>query len=192
VDPYGISKLESERLALAEGRAGGPEVTVLRFPLMYGPGVRANALRLLRLVDRGIPLPFGRVRNRRSFLYVGNAMAAVRAVLASPAAAGETFFVSDAVDLSTPDLVRLLAAALGRRPRLLPVPEGVFRLAGRAGDLVARVMPVPLTTPVIERLLGSLTVDPGRLRERTGFVPPFTPEQGWAVTAAWYRRQGGA
>ena len=191
LDAYGISKLESEQLALAHSRDGGPEVTVLRLPLVYGPGVQANALRLLELVDRGVPLPFGRVRNQRSLLYVGNAVAAVHAVIEAPVDAGDIFFVSDGVDLSTADLVRVIAAALGRPARLLPVPEWMLRLAGQGGDWLARLGTFPLTTSAIDRLLSSLTVDTSRLRDRTGFVPPFTPDQGWADTVEWYQRVRG-
>ena len=186
-DAYGVSKLEAERLALAMTSGSAVALSILRLPMVYGPGVRANALQLLRLVDRGLPLPFARIQNRRSFLYLGNAVAAICAVLASPAAAGQVFFLSDGVDLSTPELILLLAQALDRRARLVPLPPAWFRLAGRIGDVLARVVPFPLTSMAVERLTGSLTVDSSRLRRLTGFVPPFTPAQGWAATAAWYR-----
>jgi nucleoside-diphosphate-sugar epimerase len=153
--------------------------------------VRANLLRLLRAVDRGMPLPLGSVRNRRSLLYVGNAAAALLAVLDSPAAGAETFFVSDGPPVSTPELVRAMARALGRRPRLLPVPEWLFRAAGRAGDLLPDGVPFPLRTAAVERLLGSLAVDPGKLRRVTGVEPPYTLAEGLAATAEWYRRTYG-
>jgi UDP-glucose 4-epimerase len=111
----------------------------------------------------------------------------VEAVLASPAAAGETFFVSDGRSVSTPELVELIAAALGRRARLLPLPLRLLRLAARAGDVLARALPFPLTTAAVDRLTGSLEVDASRLTRVTGFVPPYTMEQGLAETAAWYR-----
>ena len=188
-DPYGVSKLEAEAVVREMADAAGVHAPILRFPLIYGPGVGANFLKLLRSVDRGIPLPFGRVRNRRSALYVGNAAAAVVAALESPAAARETFLVSDGDDHSTPELVRRIARALGRPARLVPVPPMLFAGAGRAGDLLSRVMPIPLTTAAVHRLLGSLAVDPARFFRFTGFVPPFTVEQGLAATAAWYRGQ---
>jgi nucleoside-diphosphate-sugar epimerase len=191
-DPYGVSKLEAERVVRELADAAGMHAPILRFPLVYGPGVRANFFRLLQLVDRGVPLPFGRVRNRRSAVYVENAAAAVAAALESLAAARETFLVSDGDDASTPELVRRIARALGRPARLVPVPPSLFAAGGRAGDLLARLVPFPLTSAAVHRLLGSLAVDSSRLARLTGFAPPFTVEQGLAATAAWYRGQAGS
>jgi nucleoside-diphosphate-sugar epimerase len=171
VDPYGISKLEAERLVLERGRAGGLAATVLRLPLGYGPGAKANILRLFDLVARGVPLPFGAVENRRSLLFTGNLVAAVDAVL-NAEVGGETLFVSDGADLSTPELVHLIARGLGVRPRLLGVPAFLFGL---------------LPSAVERRLVGSLAVDIGRLRRLTGYFPPYTPEEGIAQMARWYR-----
>jgi UDP-glucose 4-epimerase len=176
-DAYGTSKLAAEGLVLGAPATVG--ATVLRFPLVYGAGVRGNMLRLLRLVDRGVPLPFGAVRNRRSLLFTGNLAAACIAVLQSPATAGETLFVSDGRDLSTPELVRLIAAALGRPARLWSIPPAAFRAAARiagAGEL--------------DRLLGSLAVDSTRLAMLAGFHAPYTVEAGLRETAAWYRSAG--
>jgi UDP-glucose 4-epimerase len=123
VDPYGVSKLEGERVVRELAGEAGLHAPILRLPLAYGAGAKGNILRLFEAVDRGAPLPFALVRNRRSLLFAGNFVAAVDAVLTSPAAASETFFASDGDDLSTPDLIRLIGSALGRRPRLLPVPR---------------------------------------------------------------------
>lgn len=188
-DSYGRSKLEAERVALEAGRAAGLEVVILRLPLVYGPGAPANVGRLIGLVRRGIPLPFGRVENRRSMLYLGNLAEAVRSVLRTPALGGRTFFVSDGVDVSTPDLVRMIAAGLGRPARLLPVPVAGLRLAGRVGDFLNRLGSFPLTSAEVERLTGSLAVRIDALRRATGFVPPYPPEVAWRQTAAWYREQ---
>lgn len=192
VDPYGVSKLEAER-ALAEVAARhGMRAAALRLPLVYGPGVRANFLRLMQLVDRGVPLPLGGVRNLRSMAYVENVAAAVVAVLDADGASG-AFFVSDQDDVSTPALIRQVARALGRPARLVPVPPVLFRAAGRAGDVVARVAPFPLTTAAVDRLLGSLAVDSSRLTREAGYRPPFTLAEGLDRTAAWYRAsRGGA
>ena len=176
VDLYGMSKLEAERIVLECASAGGLEAVVLRLPLSYGPGARGNIATLFDLVARGIPLPFGAVRNRRSLLFTGNLVAAVDAVLAADLRC-ETFFVSDGADLSTPELVRLIARGLGVRPRLLPVPPAVFR---------------GLPRQIERRLAGSLAVDIGRLRRLTGFVPPFTPEEGLAAMARWFRARPAA
>jgi len=189
VDPYGVSKLEAERMVLARAEEAGMRATVLRFPLVYGPGVRANMLRLFDGVARGRPLPLGGVDNRRSVLYLGNAAAAVEAVLRSPAAAGETFFVADAEAVSTPELARRIGMAVGRPARLLPLPQALLRTIGRVGDVVARAVPFPLTTAAFDRLLGSLEVDASRLTRVTGFTPPYTLDQGLADTARWYRER---
>ena len=184
VDPYGVSKLEAERLVA--DYADRLHTTSLRLPLVYGPGMKGNMISLFRLVDRGLPLPLGGVRNRRSLAYVGNVAAAFEAALRAPAARGKVFFVSDGEDLSTPGLVRAIAAALGRPARLLPVPEWAFRAGGRVGDL-AGPLGFPLTTAAVGRLLGSLAVDISALRRACAFTPPFTVAQGLAETARWYR-----
>lgn len=184
VDPYGISKLEGERLVREAAAAAGMHAPILRLPLVYGTGVKGNMRSLFAAVRRGVPLPLGGVRNRRSLLYTGNLAAAVHAVLHAPAAARETFFVSDDHDLSTAELVREIARALGRPPRLVPVAPAIFRAAGAAGDLVARFVPFPLTRAAVDRLLGSLCVDVSRLRALTGYAPPFTPAQGLRQVAA--------
>lgn len=186
-DPYGVSKLEAERLVLERAAGTGTAATVLRLPLIYGPGVRANVLRLFDLVWRGMPLPFRGIDNRRTLLFSGNAAAAVEAVLGSPAAAGETFFVSDGRSVSTPMLVRMIAAALGKPARLVPLPLGLLRVSAKLGDVLARAIPFPLTSAAVARLTGSLEVDSSRLTRLTGFRPPYTMEQGLAETAAWYR-----
>jgi nucleoside-diphosphate-sugar epimerase len=175
VDPYGRSKLEAEQLlrTLAERRGTG--VTALRFPLVYGPRMKGNMLRLFALVARGIPLPFGAVRNQRSMLYVGNLVAAVKSVLEQPHDGFRAFFVSDRRDLSLPELIRLIGDALGRSARLLPVPPGLLR----------RLLPAAEA----ERLIGSLTVDASSLSRATGYRPPFTVEQGLAATADWFRAE---
>ena len=188
VDAYGVSKLEAE--VVAGGFAERIHVASARFPLVYGPGVKGNMLRLFQLVDRGIPLPLGAVRNRRSLLFVGNASAAIDALLTSTYPSGEVFLVSDGRDLSTPEVVEEIARALGRPPRLLPFPVGPARLAARVGDAIDRIAPFPLTSRALHRLLGSLYVDSSRLARFTGFEPPFTVQEGLAETARWYRGEG--
>ena len=120
-DPYGRSKADAERGLAALGATGRLEPMILRPPLVYGPGARGNFARLVALVARGVPLPLGAVRNRRSLIFVGNLVDAIVRSLDHPAAAGETFLVSDGEDLSTPDLVRRIARALGKPARLVPV-----------------------------------------------------------------------
>jgi nucleoside-diphosphate-sugar epimerase len=185
-DAYGRSKLEAEDVALQLGRTAGVEVVILRLPLVYGPGAPANVRRLLGLVARGVPLPLGGIRNRRSMLFVGNLAEAIRRLLETAGLGGRRFFVSDGVDVSTPDLVKLMGAGLGLPARLLPVTGPALRVAGRLGDLINRVLPFPLTSAEVERLAGSLAVRIDALREATGFTPPFAPDAAWRETAAWY------
>lgn len=185
VDPYGISKLEAEHLVRRNADAEGLHAPILRLPLVYGAGVRANFLQLMRLVDRGVPLPFGRIRNRRSLAFAGNVASAIVTALDSAAAARETLLLSDGEDVSTPQLVRAIAAALQRDARLVNIPDLVFRVAGRVGDMLSPVSPV--TSASVHRLTGSLAVDSSRFRELTGFRTPFTLAHGMRETAAWYR-----
>lgn len=188
VDPYGRSKLEAEGVVRELADGAGIHAPILRLPLVYGPGMKGNMLSLFRAVDRGWPLPFGAVKNRRSLAYAGNVVAAIEAVAESGAAARETFFVSDGHDLSTGELVTAIGAALGRPARLIPVPPALFSAAGHAGDILARVGPWPLTTAAVDRLLGSLLVDSSKLRSVAGFRPPFGVADGLRHTAEWFRR----
>lgn len=175
--PYGISKWEAEQALQVVARDTGLEVVVLRPPLVYGPGVRANFLDLLKAIDRGIPLPFGAIQNRRSLLFAGNLADAILAVARCPAAAGRTYLVSDGEDLSTPELVRRIAAALGRREKLLAVPPRWLKWGARLTG----------QTAVADRLLGSLTVDATPIRHELGWQFPYTLSQGLEKTAAWFR-----
>jgi nucleoside-diphosphate-sugar epimerase len=175
-DPYGVSKWEAEEALWQIARESGLEVVVVRSPLVYGPGVRANLLRLMRTVARGMPLPLASIRNRRSLVGLGNLVDALALCVRHPRARGNTFLVSDNDDVSTPELVRRVASALGRSPRLFPVPVPLLRLAGA---LVGK-------RGAVERLVGSLAVDSGRIRAQLGWRPPFSMAQGLQDTAEWY------
>lgn len=189
VDPYGISKLEAEDVVQRLASTERMRASILRLPLVYGPGVGANMLRLLDAVHRGTPLPLGGLRNRRSLVFVGNVLAAIEAVLRAESAGGQVFLVSDRQDVSTPELVRLVAAAMGRPARLIPVPEVMLRGIGWAGDLLGKVLPVPIDSEVVQRLTGSLALDTRKLVSVTGYRPPYTPEEGMSATARWYLEQ---
>jgi nucleoside-diphosphate-sugar epimerase len=186
VDPYGATKLEAEQVVREFSNRAGLHAPILRPPLVYGPGMRANALRLFHAIDRGLPLPLGGIQNRRSFLYVGNLTAALLATLTSDDG-NDTFFVSDAQDLSTSELATAVARALGRPSRLVRVPVSLLKAAGRIGDLLARVRPFPLNSAAVARLVGSLAVDSSKLSRQTGYSPPFAMTEGLRVTAEWYR-----
>jgi UDP-glucose 4-epimerase len=171
LDAYGRTKLEAERLVLGAGASSPMETVVLRFPLIYGPGMRGNMLSLFRLVSRKIPLPLASIRNRRSMLFVGNAAAALRDAALREARGPELLHVSDGDDVSTPELVRRIAAALGTPIRLFPFPAGVLRAVGGG---------------IGRRLVDSLELDIRTLRSVQPDYPRFTMAEGLAATAAWY------
>lgn len=173
-DAYAISKWEAEQGLQRIARETGLEVVILRPPLLYGPGVKANFLHLMKTVKKGWPLPLASIHNRRSLLYLGNFIDAIQLCVEHPAAAGQTFLLDDGKAVSTPDLVRAVAHAIGRPARLLPMPVGVLRLAG--GLLGKR--------EAVERLTGSLFVDSSAIRTRLGWTPPFSMAAGLAATVA--------
>lgn len=170
-DAYGVSKWEAEQALRVVSADTGLEVVVIRPPLVYGPGVKANFLQLMRSVARGMPLPLASIDNRRSLLALANLTDLLEVCAEHPAAAGHSFLASDGQDLSTPDLVRGLARAMGRPARLIPVPVPWLRLAGR---LVGR-------TPQIDRLIGSLQVNIGHTKEVLGWSPRLSVQQGLAL-----------
>lgn len=179
--PYTLSKLEAERrLSEISGRTG-IDIVVVRPPLVYGPNNPGNFLRLLRLIQRGIPLPLASVDNRRSMIYVGNLVDALIACAAHPAARGNTYLVSDGEDISTPELIDQLAKLMGRSARLWRVPPVLLRLAGTLTGKSADV----------DRLIGSLLVDSSRIRAELDWTPPFTVAEGLAQTARWFLDQRG-
>lgn len=186
-DPYGLSKLEAEKLLKESASDGGIAVTVLRPPLVYGPGMGGNMLRLFRLVSRGVPLPLGAVENSRSMLYVGNLTAAITCLLEGSARGFRRFFASDTVDLSTLDLLDLIGAAVDRPPRLVSVPVPLLKSSAALGDLFDRVVRFPFTTVAVERLTESLVVDSTPLWEKCRTSPPFEPDEGFRMTGRWFK-----
>ncbi len=175
-DSYGRSKLEAE-LALNETAArNGIGLVIIRPPLVYGPEVKANFLRLLGWVDSGLPLPFASVRNRRSLIYVGNLVDAIARFAEHPAARGP-FLVSDEESVSTPELVSRIARALERPARLLPAPPALLRAAGMIAG----------RRDEVRRLTGNLAIDSFRARRLLDWRPPYTLDAGLAETARWFR-----
>jgi nucleoside-diphosphate-sugar epimerase len=178
-DAYGVSKWEAEEVLREIEKNSGMEVTILRSPLIYGPGVKANYLKLIRLVDRGIPLPFGGIQNKRSLISLTNLVDLICCCLKHPAASGNTFLVSDGDDVSTPELVRRIAQALGKHFRLLPIP-GWMMIVG--GVLTGKTMQ-------IKRLCGSLQIDSSKVRRVLSWTPPSSMAEELAKMAKWYREQ---
>lgn len=186
-DAYGESKLEAERLIRVVAGQHGLSAPLLRLPVCYGPGMKANMASLFRAVERGIPLPLASVKNRRSFAYVGNAVGAIESLLAAPLPGSDVFYVSDEEDLSTPELVRRVARSLGKPARLLPAPPGLLRAGGSTWGLLSRIAGLHFSNESVTAVLGSLFVDTSSLREMTGFKPHISVDKGMSLTAASYR-----
>jgi nucleoside-diphosphate-sugar epimerase len=177
--PYGLSKLEAERALFDAARRMQP--VVLRPPLVYGPGVKANFRALLRLVDSGMPLPLASVANRRSLIARDNLVSAIAMALTAQGAAENTFYVTDGPPVSTPSLIRDLAAALERPLRLVGFSPALLRLAA---VLVRR-------HEQADSLLGSLAVNGTAFRAATGWAPPVKRRDALRDVAAWYRLEKG-
>jgi nucleoside-diphosphate-sugar epimerase len=177
-DAYAASKWQAEQLLRQAVSGHGMQPAIIRPPLVYGAGVQANFLRLMRWVDSERPLPFGAVRNRRSLVSVWTLCDLVIRTLEHPAAANRTWMVSDGEDVSTPELVRRIAGALRRRARLLPVPPSLLYLAG---GLLGR-------GAEIRRLCDSLTVDIAPTRAALGWSPLLSMDEALSRTVNWYRK----
>lgn len=175
-DFYAISKWEAEQALQRIASESGMDVVILRPPLVYGPNVKANFLRLLRWVDMGIPFPLGAVDNRRSMIYLRNLVDVLIACLEHPAAAGNTYLVSDGEDVSVPDLLRGIAAVMGKSVRLWNCPEKLLRLMAQCVGKSAEA----------NRLLDSLQVDSSKIRRELSWTPPFSVQQGIQETVEWY------
>lgn len=178
-DPYAVSKLRAEEALRKISQETGMELVIVRPPLVFGPGVRANFLKLLQLADKGIPLPLGKVKNQRSLVFVENLSDALFRCATLPAAAGKTYLISDGQNFSTAELFRSIAYALGRRGRLLPIPISLMRVAARTFGKSA----------VLDRLTQSLVVDSQKICRELNWIPPYTLTQGLQITADWYRSE---
>lgn len=175
-DPYGLSKYEAEEGLRTLARQTGMEVVIIRPPLVYGPGVKANFLHMVRWLHKEVPLPLGSLNNLRSLVALDNLIDLVITCLDHPAAANQTFLVSDGEDLSTTGLLRRMAHALGRPARLMPMPA--FLLEAVAALLGRRDM--------AQRLCGSLQVDISKARTLLGWNPPLSVDEGLCRVAQWF------
>ncbi|MBF0466478.1 MAG: SDR family oxidoreductase [Nitrospirae bacterium] len=176
-DPYSISKWEAEQSLSRLAQKSGLEFVIVRPPLVYGAGVKGNFYNLIRLINKGLPLPLASIENKRSLIYLGNLADAVMKCIDHPYAANKTFLVSDGEDLSTPDLIRKLSAALGKPNRLFPFPPALLRIGG---TIVKRLN-------TVQRLTDSLTIDSAKIVNELGWTPPFTVNQGLKETAEWFK-----
>jgi nucleoside-diphosphate-sugar epimerase len=177
-DPYGISKMEAEQGLRQIAAETGMEVVIVRPPLVYGPGVKANFAAMMRAVQRGLPLPLASVtHNRRSFVALDNLVDLLITCVDHPAAANQTFLASDGEDLSTADLLRRLGQAINRPARLFPVPPSLLQFCANLlgkGDMA-------------QRLLGNLQVDISHTRNTLNWTPPISVDEGLRRAAAGLR-----
>jgi nucleoside-diphosphate-sugar epimerase len=178
-DAYGITKWEAEQSLAAIARDSGLEIVILRPPLVYGPSVKGNFLRLMRWVEKGLPLPLASIDNRRSLIYVGNLADAIIACIKAPAASGKTYLLSDGQDVSTAGLVRSIAAAMHVSPRLFRCPIPLLKLGTSALGKRAE----------FQRLTGSLQIDSSKIQRDLGWAPRYTLTQGLSDTVQWYYSQ---
>ena len=168
MDAYGISKMEAEQGLRELAVQTVMEVVIIRPPLVYGPGVKANFAALMRAVQRGWPLPLGAIHNQRSLVALDNLVDFIITCITHPKAANQTFLISDGQDLSTTELVRGMAQAADLPARLLPVPVWVLEWAGR---LLGKA-------DAIQRLCGNLQIDSSMARELLGWTPKISVQEG--------------
>ncbi len=178
-DPYGISKFKAEEAikdVCADKKMG---FCIVRPTLVYGPGVKGNFLRLLKWVDKGIPLPLGGVKNLRSMIYLENLIDALSALVEADDVRDEVFLISDDEDMSTPQLIRVIANAMGKKPRLVNLPPGILKVMG---TMIGKA-------DEVDRLTGSLCVDNEKIQNMLKWQPPFSFEEGVNATVKWYRKE---
>ncbi len=183
---YSRSKWEAEIALLEAASDNRMRPIVIRAPMVYGPNMKGNPLRLFRLIERRVPLPLRGIENLRSSIYVRNLTAAVAYALQTEGVRG-IVHVADAELISTPDFIRLSAESLGVSPRLFALPLSLLKVAGKIGDMANRVVTSPVTSEVIKRLTHSGVLDTGAPYTLAGFRPPFTAEAGIRATGQWFK-----
>lgn len=173
-DPYGISKSEAEQQLLELGKKTGMEIVIIRPPLVYGEGVKANFASLMRFVDKGLPLPFRAIKsNNRSLVSVYNLVDLIKVCIEHPKAANQVFLASDDHDLSTAEMVALMAKVQNKKNFALPVPVWCFKLAGKLLN----------KNDVVDRLTGSLQLDITHTKNTLGWQPPYSVKHGFKLAA---------
>lgn len=178
LNEYASSKLEAEQALREVSEKTGMEIVIIRPPLVYGPGVKANFLKLMQIVDKGIPLPLASIHNKRDILYVGNLADAILKALTHPKAAGEAFVVADGQPVSTPELIRAIARHLDKPARIFPFPPALLELAGRIFG----------KCDTVHRLAGSLEVDTTKIKRTLDWTPPHRFDDGLEATVKWYKQ----
>ena len=178
-DAYGLSKLEAEKQLSIISQETGMQLITIRPPLIYGPGVGANFLKLINLVQKGLPLPFSIIRNKRSFLYVENLADAIYNICIKDINTNDVFFVSDQNDMSIAELVKVIATVSHRNVFLMPLPGSLLRVAAK---LLGKA-------DMISRLVDSLVVDTAKIKSTLNWHAPYSVLQGLTKTIAWHEAQ---
>ncbi len=178
-DPYGTSKMEAEQRLRELAEKTGMEVVIIRPPLVYGPGVKANFLNMMRWLHKGVPLPFGAIHNQRSLVALNNIVDLIVTCIDHPAAANQTFLVSDGEDLSTTELLQRLGCALGKPARLFPVSSWLLEIGAKMIG----------NKSLSKRLCGSLQVDISKTRELLNWAPPVSVDEALRRTAKHFLEQ---
>ncbi|HMK14608.1 MAG TPA: SDR family oxidoreductase [Burkholderiales bacterium] len=175
-DDYALSKWEAEQALKRVASDTGLDVVILRAPMVYGPGVKGNFLRLLQAVQRGMPLPLASIHNRRSIIFLDNLVEAIIICMTHPQAKSKTYLVCDDEHMSTRELISRIARALGKSAKLWPFPAELLRfaamLAGKSSEA--------------DKLLGSLLVDSSKIRSELSWKPSASLDRGLAETARWF------
>jgi nucleoside-diphosphate-sugar epimerase len=167
-DPYGISKWEAEQALQQIASETGLEVVIIRPPLVYGPNAKGNFASMAKWLERGVPLPFGSIDNRRSLVGLDNLCDLISRCVDHPSAAGQTFMVSDDEDLSTTELLRRTAYALGVEPSLINVPQSLLEFCAKMFN----------QEDLAQRLFGSLRVDISKTKKLLNWTPPISVDEG--------------
>jgi len=175
-DNYAVSKWEAEQALTEIGKESGLETVILRPPLVYGPGVKANFLSLLKIIDSEVPLPFAAIKSKRSFIYLGNLVDIISKCIMSPKVSGQTFLVSDGEDIAIPQLMKTIAKSMGRDPVLLPIPVGFLKLFGRISGRKSKV----------GRLVRPLVINNGKIVGALNWKAPYSLSEGIELTVKSY------
>ncbi|NOQ13582.1 MAG: NAD-dependent epimerase/dehydratase family protein [Methyloprofundus sp.] len=176
-DAYGLSKFEAEHGLMSLAQNTGMEVVIIRPPLVYGPGVKANFLSMLKWVDKGVPLPLGAVYNQRSLVALDNLVNFICHCINHPKASNEVFLIADGDDVSTTQLLQKVAQALGKKAVLLPLPTGLMRFAA---SLIGK-------QSIASRLFDSLQVDSSKARDLLGWQPVINMDEQLKILARFYK-----
>ncbi len=175
-DDYAVSKWEAEQALTKIGKESGLETVILRPPLIYGPGVKANFFSLLKIIDLGIPLPFAAIKSKRSFIYLGNLIDIILKCIISSKVSGQTFLVSDGEDVAIPQLMRKIAKSMGRDLMLISIPVGVLKFFGEISGKKSE----------IDRLVRSLVVDNKKIVKALDWKAPYSLDGGIGITVKSY------